>query len=273
MHKPQPTYPHGHFGYHLTFGGKMEDGAIPNNVKNTNDLFSRISENFGHGYFKPAFCHWPKGGYTRREAQHNHKYGKLDTTPQSFEFMRQYTTGDLGVSRQVTQSSLANRDTIPLDGKTQPLTKGALDAQARRALQLSKHPQLGARKRPQSAPSERSTDTQETLHIMSFCLSKGRAFEAAPKPAPGSTPSFANYPKRPQSAGPSLQRQKEEFSKGTAVALWEEAEHMQKSFEETEKENFGRSIIRPRSSYRSASESFRTHRPRPKSAQARMSAI
>lgn len=239
--KPLPVFSHGHFGYHSTYGHELKKGGVPNNIKNYNDLANRPAG--GTGYFKPSFCHWPTGGYTRKEAQHNHRQGEYDVGPQSFEFKQFYNAEDVGVATRERQSDLA-----VMGSRSSQLTEAALQdwlastSTGKRfhatRLDLNKGvPNFGStkgtRERPQTAPSERSAKTVSTLGLGIFSQTKGTAFEPKPKPAPGSTPWFASdprnprYPPRPQSAGPAIQRAKERQALGESLNLWEKEEARQ----------------------------------------------
>jgi hypothetical protein len=217
--KPLPVYSHGHFGFHSTYGHELKNGGVPNNIKNYNDLANRTAG--GHGYFKPSFCHWPTGGYTRKETQHNHRQGEYDVGPQSFEHSQFYTANDVGTAKRERQSDLA-----VMGSKTSQLTEAALQDWLMSTTTGKRHhatrPDLNVKRdRPQTAPSERSAKTVSTLGLATFSLTKGTAFEPKPKPAPGSTPWFARYPPRPQSAGPAIQRAKEQQALGESLQLWE----------------------------------------------------
>lgn len=217
--KPLPVFSHGHFGYHSTYGHELKKGGVPNNIKNYNDLANRPAG--GHGYFKPSFCHWPTGGYTRKEAQHNHRQGEYDVGPQSFEFAQFYNANDVGVGKRERQSDLA-----VMGSKSSQLTEAALQDWLMSTTTGKRHhatrPDLNAkRERPKTAPSERSEKTVSTLGLATFSLTKGTAFEPKPKSAPWSTPWFARYPPRPQSAGPAIQRAKERQALGESLQLWE----------------------------------------------------
>lgn len=212
--KPLPVFSHGHLQLHCTYGQELKNGSVINNINNYNDLAVRPAGQ--RGYFKPSFCHWPTGGYTRKEVQHNHRQGEYDVGPQSYEFKQYYKTEDIGVGKRGRQSDLAI-----MGSKSAQLTEAALkewlettttgkrthatrpDLNANRNFMTQ-----SARPRPQSAPSVRSEDekTNSTLALWIFSLTKGTAFEPQPKAAPWSTPSFAQYPPRPQSAGPAIAR-------------------------------------------------------------------
>lgn len=222
---PLPTYSHGHFGYHSTYGHEQTKGTVPNNYKNYNDLANRKAG--AHGYFKPSFCHWPTGGYTRKEAQHNHRQGEYDVGPQSFEFAQYYKAADVGIAKRERQSDLA-----VMGSKSAQLTEGALADWLSSTTTGKRHhatrPDLNAkRERPQSAPSERSVKTVSSLGLATFSRTMGTAFEPHPKAAPWSTPSFAQYPPRPQSAGPAIKRQMERQALGESLQLWEQEERRQ----------------------------------------------
>jgi hypothetical protein len=221
--KPLPVYSHGHFQLHCTYGQSQKKGSVPNNYKNYNDLVGRPAG--GHGYFKPSFCHWPKGGYTLREAQHTHRNGELDVSPQSFEFGQYYLPEDVGVAKRHRDTDLAVMGT-----RCDKLTKAALDEWLTQTAFINtasaQRPSAGGHGRPHTAharaPSDAGSEkTNLTLGIGVFSLTKGTAFEPEPKAAPWSTPSFAQYPPRPKSAGPAIQRQREREKQATAIRTWE----------------------------------------------------
>lgn len=206
-----PSYSHGHFGYHCTYGQSLKEGCVPNNFKNYNDLIDRIFENRGHGYFKPSFCHWPKGGYTRKEARHNHCRGKLDTNPQSFEWDRLHPPEDVGLTKGASQSSLCVRGekVQPMFNTIQADVWGGLQETGAAKMgprltsnSLSDHDKKfkGHSHRPKTAPS---VGSNSTLHLATYVVQKGCMFEPRPKPARHAPAPFAP---RPASAHPALGR-------------------------------------------------------------------
>lgn len=215
---PLPTYSHGHFGYHSTYGHEQTKGVIPNNYKNYNDLVERPAGS--HGYFKPSFCHWPTGGYTRKEVQHTHRQGEFDVGPQSFEFSQFYRSQDVGVLKRARESDLQ-----VVGSRSEMLTEASLkDWLSKTTTGKPFHPKLSAaqKARPQSAPSERSEKTNSTLALGIFSQTKGTAFEPQPKPAPWSTPSFAQFPPKPKDNGPAAARAIKRQVLGQSVCLWED---------------------------------------------------
>jgi hypothetical protein len=232
--KPLPVFSHGHFQYHCTYGHSAKKGSVPNNIKNYNDLVGRPAG--GHAYFKPSFCHWPKGGYTRKEANHAHHNPderRLDVDPQCFEFGQFYLPDDVGVKQRQRQTDLA-----VMGSKSSLLTKEALQDWLTQTAFIStnsaqrpveKHGEAArTRVRPGSAPppSARSEKTDSTLAIGTFSLTKGNAFVANPKPAGWSSPWFASgYPPRPKSVDPNKGRERQE--KTNALLRWEQEEARQ----------------------------------------------
>jgi hypothetical protein len=233
-----PVFSHGHFQYHCTYGHSAKKGAVPNNIKNYNDLVGRPAG--GHAYFKPSFCHWPKGGYTRKEANHAHRNPdekRLDVDPQCFEFGQFYLPDDVGLKPRHR-----NTDLSVMGSKCSLLTKEALQDWLTETAFINtntttrpteKNGEAGRmrasmRARPGSAPppSARSDKTDSTLAIGTFSLTKGNAFVANPKPAAWSSPWFATgYPPRPKTVDPNKGRKREEEAR--ALLQWEKEEARQ----------------------------------------------
>jgi hypothetical protein len=211
----------------------MTKGAVPNNFKNHNDVVVRVAG--ARGYFKPSFCHWPTGGYTRKEVQHNHRQGEYDVGPQSYEHRQFYEAKDVGTAVRGRQSDLA-----VMGSKSSQLTQAALESwlqhtttgkrkhATRPDLNATRNPLTGSA-RPNVTPSEAGSDkTASTLCLGVFSQTKGTAFEPQPKPAKWSTPWFADgYPPRAQSAQPAIRREREKQKLGECLNIWEQEERRQ----------------------------------------------
>jgi hypothetical protein len=235
--KPLPVFSHGHFQYHCTYGHSAKKGSIPNNRKNYNDLVGRPAGS--HAYFKPSFCHWPKGGYTRKEANHAHRNPdekRLDVDPQCFEFGQFYLPDDIGLKPRNRSTDLS-----VMGSKSSMLTKEALQdwltqtafintSTAERPTAKYGEAARTAKRlaRPGSAPppSARSDKTDSTLALGTFAVTKGNAFEANPKPAGWSSPWFASgYPPRPKTVDPNKGRKRQEEM--NALLAWDREEARQ----------------------------------------------
>jgi hypothetical protein len=171
-----PSFSHGHIGLHSTYGHEHEKGAVPNNFLNAN---AAVSKEAGHsGYVKGPQCQWPRGGYTRKEAQHRVRNGVFDTSPQSFEFVRHYRPDEIGLTKGVRNSNLT-------------LTSGSLTQ-----TNLARFDAL-APPRTLLRPESAGASTSSTLGVGVYHQTK--VFVPRGKPPIGKPPSFAA---RPMSAPP-----------------------------------------------------------------------
>lgn len=210
MHK---TYSHGHFGLSVTNGRAAKDGQIVNNNYNYSDLVKRTAGI--HEYAKNPAANWPKGGYTRKEANRNHKKGVLDVSPQSPEYDQFYLAKDIGLYPRMRNSDLS-----VLGTRANQKTKANLAAFNQKTGQrLHMMPDWA---RPASAPSE-SAETGSTLGLGMFSLTKGNQYAFLNcKGNDSPVPAFArNLPDEKAIAAARQARAERREAKGAALASWD----------------------------------------------------
>lgn len=215
MHK---TYSHGHFGLSVTNGQPASHGQVVNNNFNYSDLVKRTAG--VHEYAKNPAANWPKGGYTRKEANRSFRRpdGALDVSPQSPEYERFYLGKDLGLNRRVRNTDLA-----VLGTRASKTTKKELSAF--NTMSGSRLPHMPDWARPATAPSDSGVtlSSGSTLGLGMFSLTKGTQYAFLNcKGNDSPTPAFArNAPDEKAIAAARQKKVDRREAKGAALASWD----------------------------------------------------